>query len=112
MPAGADGQQPEVGYRSVRGQCQAQTLDNLVKSYVQSIKTGSWSKAGWPDCAYSVTKMAVNCYTKLLQEKLDKSHPKLGIMVNSLCPGTMHSKMRLSKEETSADITFYSSPYK
>ena len=47
-----------------------QTLDNLIKSYVQSIKTGSWSKAGWPDCAYSVTKMAVNCYTKLLQEKL------------------------------------------
>ena len=33
-------------------------------------------------------------------------------MVNSLCPGTMHSKRRLSKEETisvsdSADITFY-----
>ena len=85
-----------------------QTLDNLIKSYVQSINTGSWSKAR---CA-SVTKMAVNCYTKLLQEKLDKSHPKLGIMVNSLCPGTMHSKMRLSKEETisvsdSADITSY-----
>ena len=26
-------------------------LDNLLKSYVQSIKKGSWSKEGWPDCA-------------------------------------------------------------
>ena len=42
-------------------------LDSLVKSYMSSIKSGSWSSAGWPDCAYSVSKLAVNALTKLLQ---------------------------------------------
>jgi len=86
-------------------------LDDLMKSYVQSIKTGSWSAAGWPDCAYTVTKIAVNVYTRLMQQQFDAGNSKQ-VTINSLCPGTMHSKMRLSKEETisvadSADIASY-----
>ena len=42
-------------------------LDNMLKSYLTSINTGKWSTAGWPDCAYSVSKMAVNSFTRLLQ---------------------------------------------
>jgi NAD(P)-dependent dehydrogenase (short-subunit alcohol dehydrogenase family) len=41
--------------------------DSLVKSYVASIKAGTWSTAAWPDCAYSVSKVAVNSITRLLQ---------------------------------------------
>ena len=42
-------------------------LDSLVSSYLSSIKSGSWSSSGWPDCAYSVSKVAVNSFTRLLQ---------------------------------------------
>ena len=85
-------------------------LDNLMKTYVQSIKTGSWCSAGWPDCAYTVTKIAVNVYTRLMQQQFDKGNKK--VTINALCPGTMHSKMRLTKEETisvgdCADISSY-----
>jgi len=82
-------------------------LDALVKSFLASIKSGTWSQAGWPDCAYSVTKLAVNAYTRILQGKLGKSQT-----VNAVCPGTMHSKMRQTREETisvsdSADMLSY-----
>ena len=42
-------------------------LDDLVKNFLQEIKTKTWSSSGWPNCSYSVTKLAVNCYTRLLQ---------------------------------------------
>jgi len=87
-------------------------LDSLVKSYMASIKSGTWSTAGWPDCAYSVSKLAVNSLTRLLQAKLDTSLPKLGISVNAVCPGTSHSKMKQAREDTistmdSADMVSY-----
>ena len=42
-------------------------LDGLVKKFLQEIKNKTWSNSGWPNCSYSVTKLAVNCYTRLLQ---------------------------------------------
>ena len=42
-------------------------LDRLLKKYFQDIKTKNWTSSGWPNCSYSVTKLAVNCYTRLLQ---------------------------------------------
>eukprot|EP00092_Neocalanus_flemingeri_P023823 GFUD01025848.1.p1 GENE.GFUD01025848.1~~GFUD01025848.1.p1 ORF type:complete len:319 (-),score=106.92 GFUD01025848.1:245-1201(-) len=87
-------------------------LDSLVKSYLASIKSGNWSSAGWPDCAYSVSKLAVNSYTRILQAQLTNSHPKLFVSVNAVCPGTHHSKMRQAREDTistqdSADMISY-----
>lgn len=41
----------------------ASMLDSMVKSYMSTIKSGSWSSAGLPDCAYSVSKLAVNDYS-------------------------------------------------
>jgi len=87
-------------------------LDSLVSSYMSSIKEGSWSSSGWPDCGYSVSKVAVNTFTRLLQAQLATSHPKLGVSVNAVCPGTRHSKMRLEEEDTisaqdSADMISY-----
>lgn len=87
-------------------------LDSLVKKYVQDIKSKPWGTSGWPKCSYSVTKLAVNCYTRLLQEELSRSRPRHGIKVNAVCPGTSHSKMRLPRSETisvsdSADVIGY-----
>ena len=44
-----------------------EALDDLVKKFLQEIKNKTWSSSGWPNCSYSVTKLAVNCYTRLLQ---------------------------------------------
>ena len=70
-------------------------------------QVGSWAELGWPDCAYSVTKMAVNRYTQLVQARVPA-----GVTVSALCPGTQHSKMKLTREETvsvadSADTAAY-----
>ena len=90
------------------------SLDNMMKEYVESIPKGTVAKLGLPDCAYSVTKLAVNCYTRLLQERIDAKPEwaKKGISVNAICPGTMHSKMKLTREETisasdAADVISY-----
>ena len=42
-------------------------LDSIMKSYLSSVKSGKWSSTGWPACAYSVSKVAVNTYTRILQ---------------------------------------------
>jgi len=86
-------------------------LDNLVKKFLEEIKNKTWSDSGWPNCCYSVTKLAVNCYTKLLQEELD-SALRYEVKVNAVCSGTTHSKMRLLRSETisvsdSADVIAY-----
>jgi len=90
------------------------SLDNTMKAYVRSIKEGTYAQLGLPDCAYSVTKLAVNCYTRLLQEQIDAKAEwaRKGITVNAICPGTMHSKMKLTREETisasdAADVISY-----
>ena len=84
-------------------------LDALMKAYIQSIeaKDGKFAtELDLPDCAYSVTKHAINYYVRLLQEDVANSveYAKRGISVNAICPGTLHSKMRnLPPEETISD---------
>ena len=51
--------------------------------------------------------MAVNRYTQLVQARVPA-----GVTVSALCPGTQHSKMKLTREETvsvadSADTAAY-----
>jgi len=47
---------------------------------------------GWPRCSYTVSKIAVNAYTRILQKQLeDKGCPDL--VVNSIHPGSHHSKI-------------------
>ena len=62
-------------------------LDKLVMSYANAVKSGTWLEEGWPDCAYSLTKLAVNFYSHLLQKQFDKENPRQNIMVNAVCPG-------------------------
>lgn len=75
-------------------------LDHLVNSFLESIKKGTWENDGWPSCSYSVSKVAVNAYTGLLQRRLDKEMPERGILVNSVHTGAPHSKMKQQKEST------------
>lgn len=42
----------------------AAELDGLVCQFQIHASLGTWKKEGWPTCAYSVSKMAINAYTR------------------------------------------------
>ncbi|SPQ27336.1 cd6e152d-2084-4af4-8739-efc4f9c89202 [Thermothielavioides terrestris] len=56
-------------------------LDGLVREYDAAAARGGEVKAGWPPMAYSVSKAAVNAFTRILA----REHP--GLLINSCCPG-------------------------
>jgi len=66
-------------------------LDNLMKQYETLAGEGGWIAGGWPSCAYTVSKVAVNAYTRILQRRYDEEGN--GVIVNSIHPGTKHSKI-------------------
>jgi len=66
-------------------------LDKLMVDFVEAAKEGTWTKEGWPTCAYTVSKVGVNVYTRILQREFDLCGEN--ITVNSLHPGTPHSKI-------------------
>ena len=39
-------------------------LDGLVVKFQRDAELGSWKREGWPTCAYSVSKMAINSFTR------------------------------------------------
>ena len=41
-------------------------LDGLLKAYQTDVLMGCWRENEWPSCAYSVSKMAINVYTRSL----------------------------------------------
>jgi len=67
------------------------TLDEMMKKFETLAGQGGWVGAGWPNCAYTVSKVAVNAYTKILQRRFDEEGN--GVVVNSIHPGTKHSKI-------------------
>jgi len=67
------------------------SLDGLVKQFETLAMEGGWVAAGWPGDAYIVSKVAVNAYTKVLQRRFDEEGN--GNIVNSIHPGTKHSKI-------------------
>ena len=69
-------------------------LDDLVMDYQRRSTEyiHDFEEAGWPRCAYTVSKVAVNAYTRILQRQLDEMGRE-GIIVNSVHPSSYHSKI-------------------
>jgi len=65
-------------------------LDNLVMKFQSDANNGDWEKEGWPTCAYSVSKMAINAYTRIVQNDFDDVGRE-DVVVNAVYPGTHHS---------------------
>jgi len=66
-------------------------LDGLMTQFQDLAKAGGWEAEGWPNCAYTVSKVAVNVYTRILQRQFDEEGH--GMVINSIHPGTKHSKI-------------------
>lgn len=64
-------------------------IDNTLKTFLQQTKDGTWTLGGWPQNSteYSMSKLAVNCYSRYLARKLCDRPEGEKICVNCFCPG-------------------------
>jgi len=79
-------------------------LDSMMSEFVSAANAGGWVEAGWPNCAYTVSKVAVNAYTRVLQRVFDDEGN--GVIVNSIHPGTKHSKIHQASNISMEDGAF------
>ena len=70
----------------------ALTRDELVgmaNRFQADVEGGHYRERGWPRSAYSVSKVALNALTRLLETELEGS----GKLVNAVCPGWVRTRM-------------------
>lgn len=77
-------------------------LDKLMIKFEDDVKLGIWREEGWPPCAYTISKIAVNAYTRILQQQLDSEavNKNPDLVVNAVYAGTHHSKI----DQTDVDL--------
>ncbi|KAK7259985.1 hypothetical protein RIF29_25649 [Crotalaria pallida] len=64
-------------------------IDRTLSTFLQQVEDGSWTSAGWPQnyTDYSLSKLAVNAYTRLMARKLSERQEGQRICINCYCPG-------------------------
>uniref|UniRef100_A0A7C8Z8B4 Short-chain dehydrogenase/reductase n=2 Tax=Opuntia streptacantha TaxID=393608 RepID=A0A7C8Z8B4_OPUST len=77
---------PSERVRGILGNVESlteETIDEVLNEFLKDFKEGSLETKGWPSFfpAYSVSKAALNAYTRILAKK----YPS--IIINCLCPG-------------------------
>ncbi|KAG9152433.1 hypothetical protein Leryth_015836 [Lithospermum erythrorhizon] len=70
-------------------------IDKMVDSFVQQVKDGTWQSGGWPEVStdYSLSKLAVNAYTRFLAKTLSDRPEGSKIYINCYCPGFVKTAM-------------------
>jgi len=72
-------------------------LDELIENFLSEIKRGTHESEGWPTCAYTVSKIAINSYTGILQRRLDTEMADRQIVANCVNTGSNHEKMKMKQ---------------
>eukprot|EP01121_Diplochlamys_sp_Union-15-3_P002545 TRINITY_DN12254_c0_g1_i1.p1 TRINITY_DN12254_c0_g1~~TRINITY_DN12254_c0_g1_i1.p1 ORF type:complete len:265 (-),score=46.63 TRINITY_DN12254_c0_g1_i1:50-844(-) len=62
-------------------------IDNLANDFINSVKSNTLSKAGFPSSAYKVSKALLNAYTRMLH----REYP--GYFIAAVCPGWVKTRM-------------------
>lgn len=75
----------------------ADDIDILVDEFVTHAKAGDFKRLGWPKSAYSVSKLAVTTYSRVL----GKAHPDIHIF--ACCPGWCRTDMTANNGMKSAE---------
>ncbi len=73
-------------------------LEALVEAFISAVRAGG-SLGGYPRNAYSVSKIALNAYTRLLASELTGRR----IHVNAVCPGWVRTRMGGSRASRSVE---------
>jgi NAD(P)-dependent dehydrogenase (short-subunit alcohol dehydrogenase family) len=64
-------------------------LDALLARFAAGVAAGTHAQDGWPSSAYSVSKVALNAFVRILDRELADT----GILVNAVCPGWVRTNM-------------------
>ena len=70
-------------------------IDRTMSKFLEQVEDGSWESGGWPhaNTDYSVSKLGVNCFTRLLAKQLNDRPEGEKIYVNCYCPGWVKTAM-------------------
>ncbi|HWN70842.1 MAG TPA: SDR family NAD(P)-dependent oxidoreductase [Haliangium sp.] len=63
----------------------------LLLHFVGGVELGTHEADGWPSSAYSVSKVALNAFTRILARRVAADGDK--ILVNAVCPGWVRTDM-------------------
>jgi NAD(P)-dependent dehydrogenase (short-subunit alcohol dehydrogenase family) len=80
---------PELAARFSDARLTRSTLEVLVEDFVRDVEEGTVKVHGWPKSAYSVSKVALNAFTRVLARELRGT----GIRANAVCPGWVRTDM-------------------
>ncbi|CAI0446800.1 unnamed protein product [Linum tenue] len=80
-------------------------IDGMMCKFLEQVEDGSWESGGWPhaNTDYSVSKLGVNCYTRLLAKEMADRPDGEKIYVNCYCPGWVKTAMTGWAGTTSAE---------
>ncbi|XP_020586268.1 carbonyl reductase [NADPH] 1-like isoform X2 [Phalaenopsis equestris] len=70
-------------------------IDGMVAEFLKQVKDATWMPNGWPQMFtdYSVSKLAVNAYTRLMAKLLSSRPEGHRIYINCYCPGWVKTAM-------------------
>jgi NAD(P)-dependent dehydrogenase (short-subunit alcohol dehydrogenase family) len=66
-------------------------LDALVTRFAATVAAGTHQANGWPSSAYSVSKVALNAFARILAR--EAAAGDTGVLVNAVCPGWVRTNM-------------------
>lgn len=72
-----------------------QLIDRTVSTFLEQVEDGTWTSAGWPQMFtdYSMSKLAINSYTRLMAKVLSDRPEGHKIFINCYCPGWVKTAM-------------------
>lgn len=88
-------------------------IDATMNKFLEEVKDGSWISGGWPqnNTDYSLSKLAVNAYTRLMARVLSERGDGEKIFINCCCPGWVKTALTgwagLTSPEEGADTAVW-----
>ncbi|TMW92986.1 hypothetical protein EJD97_012326 [Solanum chilense] len=72
-----------------------EVIDKTMHTFLEQVKDGSWESGGWPHVFtdYSLSKLAVNAYTRLMARIFEERPEGEKIYINCYCPGWVKTAM-------------------
>ncbi|KAH6781914.1 Rossmann-fold superfamily protein [Perilla frutescens var. hirtella] len=70
-------------------------IDEVVNTFLEQARDGTWKEGGWPHVFtdYSLSKLAVNTYTRLMAREFASRPEGQKIYINCYCPGWVRTAM-------------------
>ncbi|KAL1533267.1 alcohol dehydrogenase [Salvia divinorum] len=70
-------------------------IDEVMNTFLEQVNDGTWKEGGWPHVFtdYSLSKLAVNTYTRLMAREFASRPEGQKIYINCYCPGWVRTAM-------------------